>query len=135
MARILIVDDEPNIVRTLQVALQSQGYEVLTANSPQEAEEVAVADRPDLMIIDVMMPEGSEGFQLVWQIRNDPKYKDLPILILTAIHEKTDLRFYPTEGDQTYGPGEYLPVQGFVDKPIQPTDLIAKVEELLKKGR
>jgi len=133
MAKILIVDDQPNIVRTLQVALESQGYEVLTAGSKEEAEAVAVADKPDLMVVDVMMPEGTEGFHLVWKIRQmeDEALSSVPIIMVTGIHETTELRFYPDQTDGTYEPGEFLPVQAWIDKPVEVKDLLEKVERLL----
>ena len=133
MAKILVVDDQPNIVRTLQVALQSQGYEVLTAGSKEEAEAIAVADSPDLMIVDVMMPEGTEGFHLVWKIRQmkDEGLSNVPIIMVTGIHETTELRFYPDQTDGTYEPGEFLPVQAWIDKPVEVKDLLEKVERLL----
>ncbi len=133
MAKILVVDDQPNIVRTLQVALESQGYEVLTAGSREEAEAVAVADKPDLMIVDVMMPEGTEGFHLVWKIRQmeDEALSSVPIIMVTGIHETTELRFYPDQTDGTYEPGEFLPVQAWMDKPIAVKDLLEKVKGLL----
>ncbi len=133
MAKILVVDDQPNIVRTLQVALESQGYEVLTAGSREEAEAVAVADKPDLMVVDVMMPEGTEGFHLVWKIRQmeDEALSSVPIIMATGIHETTELRFYPDQTDGTYEPGEFLPVQAWIDKPVEVKGLLEKVERLL----
>ncbi len=135
MAKILVVDDQPNIVRTVQVALESQGYEVLTAGSKEEAEAVAVANKPDLMIVDVMMPEGTEGFHLVWKIRQmeDTALSSVPIIMATGIHETTELRFYPDQTDGTYEPGEFLPVQAWMDKPIEVKDLLAKVKTLLSE--
>ena len=133
MAKILVVDDQPNIVRTVQMALESQGYEVLTAGSKEEAEAVAVADKPDVMIVDVMMPEGTEGFHLVWKIRQmeDEALSSVPIIMVTGIHETTELRFYPDQTDGTYESGEFLPVQAWMDKPIAVKDLLEKVERLL----
>ncbi len=133
MAKILIVDDQPNIVRTLQVALESQGYEVLTAGSKEKAEAVAVADKPDLMIVDVMMPEGTEGFHLVWKMRQmeDEALSNVPIIMATGIHETTELRFYPDQTDGTYEPGEFLPVQAWIDKPVAVDDLLEKVNRLI----
>ena len=133
MAKILVVDDQPNIVRTVQVALESQGYEVLTAGSKEEAEAIAVDSKPDLMIVDVMMPEGTEGFHLVWKIRQmeDEALSSVPIIMVTGIHETTELRFYPDQTDGTYEPGEFLPVQAWMDKPIAVKDLLEKVKGLL----
>jgi len=135
MAKILVVDDDPSIVRVVQLALQAKGYEVLTANSREEGEAAAVAGKPDLMIVDVMMPEGTEGFHLVWKIRQakDEKLRDVPIIMSTGIHETTKIRFYPDETDGTYAPGEFLPVQAWLDKPVHVEKLLEKVTQLLSE--
>ena len=133
MAKILVVDDDPSIVRVVQLALQAKGHEVLTANSREEGEAAAVAGKPDLMIVDVMMPEGTEGFHLVWKIRQakDEKLRNVPIIMSTGIHETTNIRFYPDETDGTYAPGEFLPVQAWLDKPVHVEKLLKKVTQLL----
>jgi CheY-like chemotaxis protein len=69
MAKILVVDDEPNVARAMKLALETNGHEVVTAGSKEEAETAAVDSKPELMIVDVMMPEGTEGFHLVWKMR------------------------------------------------------------------
>ena len=133
MAKILVVDDEPNVSRAVQLALQAKGHEVTTASSKEEAEEAAVAGKPDLMVVDVMMPGGTEGFHLVWKIRQaeDEKVKNVPIIMATGIHGTTDLRFYPDQTDGTYQPGEFLPVQGWLDKPVKVETLLEKVDKLI----
>ena len=133
MAKILVVDDDPSIVRVVQLALQAKGHEVLTANSREEGEAAAVAGKPDLMIVDVMMPEGTEGFHLVWKIRQakDERLRDVPIIMSTGIHSTTNIRFYPDETDGTYAPGEFLPVQAWLDKPVHVEKLLEKVTQLL----
>ena len=133
MAKILLVDDDANIRRSLQVALQAHGHEVCQASNPEEALEVAAEALPDLMLVDVMMPTGTEGFHLVWSVRNleDERLKDVPIVMATGIHDQTELRFYPDQTDGTYTPGEFLPVQGWLDKPIKVADLNAKIDEVL----
>jgi twitching motility two-component system response regulator PilH len=116
-----------------QIALEAAGHEVLTAGSDEEGEAVAQAERPDLLIVDVMMPKGTEGFHLVWKIRQakDEKVQGVPIIMATGIHEHTELRFYPDESDGTYEPGEFLPVQGWLDKPIEVERLLETVERVL----
>lgn len=133
-SKILIVDDDPDIVESMRIVLENHGYSVVSASSAEEGAEKVASERPNLIILDVMMPEGTEGFHFVWRLRQDkdPELRDLPILVVTAIHGTTKLRLYPDQEDASYGPGEYLPVQGFVDKPIQPADLVAKVKALLK---
>jgi CheY-like chemotaxis protein len=131
--RILLVDDDRELVRVLTIVLEGAGYEVVPAYDAQQALATADTARPDLIVLDVMMPEGTEGFHVVWHLRRRPGayFQSVPIIILTAIHGTTPLRFYPDSGDGTYSAGEYLPVQGFVDKPVEPAALVQEVQRVL----
>lgn len=133
-ARILVVDDDLDIVEILRLVLQSADYQVETAHSAAQGFEKLEAFRPNLILLDVMMPEGTEGFQFVWKLRNEypPELAQTPIIILSAIHETTKLRFYPDQTDGTYRPGEFLPVQGFIDKPAAPHSLLSKIDQVLQ---
>lgn len=135
MAKILIVDDDPNVARSMQVALEAKGHEVLTSASKEEGEAAAIANKPDLMIVDVMMPHGTEGFHLVWKMRQmeDEAVKNIPIIMATAIHETTELRFYPDQTDGTYQPGEFLPVQAWIDKPVEVDNLLKQINNILAR--
>jgi CheY-like chemotaxis protein len=130
MSKILIIDDDPDIVTTVRMVLENAGHEVLEAENGKAGVKVLREDKPDLIILDVMMDTATEGFQLALKLRNpDPasdyvEFKDIPILMLTAIHSTTPLKFEPDI--------EYLPVELFVDKPIDPDDLLGKVEWLLE---
>jgi CheY-like chemotaxis protein len=136
-AKILIVDDDRDLVETLKLVFTRQGYAVVAAYDAKQGTDAVVAERPDLIILDVMMPRGTEGFHFVWWLRQKPEsyFRDVPIVMLTAIHEKTLLRFYPVSGDGTYRAGEYLPVQDFVDKPVDPMRLVERVERALAVAR
>ena len=129
MAKILVVDDDPDLVYGIRLCLESYGHQVTTANNGIEGLEKIKSERPDLIILDVMMETSTEGFQLAMKVRSpDPtsKYKDfqnIPILMLTSIHDTTPVRFGPQE--------DYLPVDMFVEKPISPDDLNEKVDTLL----
>ncbi len=133
-AKILVVDDDPDIVESSRLVLESENYQVLSAADPEEAWEQVMNNKPDLILLDIMMPDGSEGFQFVWKLRNQApeELRDTPIIIISSIHDKTNLRFYPDQSDGTYAPGEYLPVQDFIDKPLEPKSLLAKVAKLLE---
>lgn len=133
MATVLLVDDSPAVLRSVELALKAIGHEVLTAESADRGLERLQADRPDIMVVDVMMPTGTEGFHLIWEIRQleDETLRSVPIIMATGIHEQTELRFYPEESDGTYQPGEFLPVQGWLDKPIQVRALAEKIEAVL----
>ena len=131
MTKILIIDDDPDIVTSVRLTLEREGFQVIAAENGTEGLNKIAYEHPDLIILDVMMDTMTEGFQLSLQLRSpDPtsefaQYKDIPILMLTSIHSTTSMRFGPTE--------DYLPVDAFIDKPIEPDDLLVKVKELLKK--
>jgi CheY-like chemotaxis protein len=130
--RILIVDDDPIMVQSLKLVLENRGYATAEAYSASEAMEKVRQNRPDLILLDIMMPDGIEGFHFVWDLRQmEPPLRDIPIIVVTAIHDKAELRYYPEQSDGTYEPGEYLPVQDFIDKPIQPGDLLDRVAKQL----
>lgn len=135
-ARILVVEDDVDAADAVKTILESEGYQVTTAESAEKAWDAVRAQSPDAILLDVMMPSGTEGFHFVWDLRNadDEKLREVPIIILSAIHEGTSLRFYPTQSDGTYAPGEYLPVQAFLDKPVEPSKLLTEVARILKAG-
>jgi len=131
MTKILVIDDDPDDVLAIRMCLENEGYEILEAKNGKDGLEVMHRDRPDLIILDVMMDTATEGFQLALKLRSqDPQselkeFSDIPILMLTAIHSTTPLRFEPDI--------EYLPIELFVDKPIDPDDLAGKVAWILGK--
>lgn len=131
MAKILVVDDDVDICTAVRMSLESAGHKVIEASSGQEGIKKIKSEHPDLIILDVMMETRTEGFQLALKLRSpDPSsefadYRDIPILMLTSIHSTTPLRFEPEI--------DYLPVELFVDKPIEPDDLIKKVDWILAK--
>lgn len=136
-ARILVVEDDVDTADALRVLLESAGYAVLFAPDGGAAFDLAQKEIPDLIIADVMMPSGTEGFHFIWRLRRDggDPVKDVPIIVVSAIHKTVPLQLYPEKSDSVYGPNEYLPVQAFLDKPIQPARLLDEIERLLaEKG-
>ena len=131
--KLLIVDDDRDLVATLRVVLETQGFGVVAAHDLESGLAALERERPALVLLDVMMPDATEGFHFVWRLRRreEEYFRQVPIIMLTAIHEKTDLRFYPDSGDGTYEAGEFLPVQDFVDKPVEPAVLVARIARLL----
>lgn len=133
MAKILIIDDDPDIVMAVRLCLRGAGHEVFDASNSERGLRLLDEIRPDLIVLDVMMDTATEGFQTALQLRSpDPAsplaaYKHIPILVLTALHTTTDLRFGPDE--------DYLPVDAFIDKPIEPDKLVSTVNRLLDKRR
>ena len=127
--RILIIDDDPDITEAMSVVLTNRGYEVDSAADGSEGMEKLKASRPDVIILDVMMRTRQEGFELSRELKGNPEYKDIPIIMLTAVKDKTGLDFKTTAGDQAW-----LPVEEFLDKPVKPDVLLEKVQSLLQKS-
>ena len=129
--KILVIDDDPDLVEVIRLTLEASGFQVFGAASGAEGLQQVKEITPDLIILDVMMDYTTEGFQVSLALRSpEPEseyaaYRDIPILMLTAIHSTTPLRFGPED--------DYLPVDEFVEKPVEPADLVAKVESLLAK--
>ena len=129
--QILIVDDDPDQRLTMRLPLEASGYQVAEAKSSAEGLEMVKKVKPDLIILDVMMDTTTAGFQLALDLHSqDPnsdykEFRDTPIIMLTAIHTTTPLRFAPDE--------DYMPVQIFLEKPVDPDVLLAKVKESLEK--
>ena len=127
-AKILVVDDDEDIRDSLQVILEGRQYTVVTAASKAEGTEKVKTEKPDLLILDVMMSSWQDGFEMARELKKDPQFKNTPILMLTGVKEKTGIDFKATAGDPTW-----CPVDGFLDKPVEPDILLQQVEELLSK--
>lgn len=123
-AKILLVDDDPDIHASLGTVLRAEGYHVTSARDGVEAMKLIYKDRPDLLILDLLMPR-KDGFAVVREIREDPEYADLPILILTAVREEASRRRYELET------GSDMDVQDYVEKRIRPAELLRRVRKLL----
>lgn len=128
-AKILIVDDDPDIIEVMRLVLENQGYAVDSAGDGAEAMVQIKAARPDLIILDVMMNTIGEGFILSRELKKSSDYKDIPILMVTAVKERTGIDFKPSAGDESW-----LPVEDYLDKPVEPEVLLDKVRGLLQKS-
>lgn len=124
--RILIVDDDPDFITATRAVLASAGYEVAECTKATDAMARVREFQPDLIVLDVMMETGTAGFQVSYQVRKDPHCARIPILMVTAIHQTTPLRFSPDTD------GEFLPVQRLLDKPVPAEVLLAEVAHLLE---
>ncbi len=133
-SKILIVDDDPDYRDATKLLLQDRGYEVVTAEGPDAGFKALEEARPDLIILDIMMPQGIEGFQWVSKIRHhtDTSLREVPIIVASSIHQTTGFRFGQGDSDES---GDYLPVQGFLEKPLDPDRLAAKIEAILASKR
>jgi DNA-binding response OmpR family regulator len=126
--KILVVDDDPDILEAISMILESQGYKVVTARDGVEGLANLKAEKPDLMILDLLMPK-MDGFAVCKELQ-DPrwaKYKGIPILILTSVREEASRRRYELET------GLELDVDDYVEKPVSPDTLLERVGRLIKK--
>jgi CheY-like chemotaxis protein len=127
-AKILIVDDDLDLTRALKTSLESERYTVVTAADKTEGMEKVNTERPNLIILDVMMSTWEDGFEMARILKKDPQFKDISILMLTAVKDRSGMDFKSTAGDPTW-----CPVDGFLDKPVELDVLLAEVRKLLQK--
>ena len=121
MSIIAIIDDDPDILDASSLVLTSKGYDVLTASNPDDGFKIVIENKPDLIILDVMMNEPDDGFFLAQKFRREKIIT--PIIMYTSISKSFGM---------DYGVNEMVPVDEFVEKPISPELLLEKVEKLLK---
>jgi DNA-binding response OmpR family regulator len=129
MTKILVIDDDPDFLLAVRMVLEAHDFEMEAAMTPEEGISKVLSAKPDLVILDIMMPTGYEGFDVAREIREKHKLIDLPIFMLTSIHSVKEVpyRFAPDE--------DYLPVDVFLDKPIEPEQLVDTIQEMLGKRR
>ncbi len=128
--KILVVDDDPDILDALTMILESSDYQVVTARDGIEGLAALKAEKPDLMILDLLMPE-MDGFAVLRMLQDGrwSKYKQTPILILSSVREEASRRRYELETALQFD------VDDYVEKPISPAILLGRVESLMKKKR
>lgn len=119
--KILIADDEPNIVISLEFLMKREGFNVLIANDGEEAVERIRSERPDLVLLDVMMPK-KNGFEVCQEVRSDPELASLRILMLTAKGRDTEV-----------AKGLALGADAYMTKPFSTKELVAKVHSMLEE--
>ena len=119
MAKLLIVDDDMDLVQVMKVTLESKGYEVIVAYNGNEGIAKAKKEKPDLVVLDILMPE-SDGFAFADKFSKDPSLAKTPVIALTSFSDSLGQPF-PFE------------VTEYVQKPIKPRDLVAKIEGYLKR--
>lgn len=125
--RVLIVDDDPDLVETTGILLKANGYEVSSAANSAEAYEQVQKHRPDLILLDIMMRTRSEGVWFSEKLRADPALRDIPILALTGVNRDPDVVLKPLDPEKD---GDYFPVDGLLDKPVEPARLLSEIARL-----
>lgn len=125
--RILIVDDDTDLLSSLQIILEDRNFEVQTASTKSEGLNLLKDTKPDLLIQDIMMDTDLEGFGILNAIKSDPGYRDLPIIMLTGIAKAMEVNFRSAIEDE-----EMFPNVVFIDKPVEPDVLLTEINSLLK---
>jgi DNA-binding response OmpR family regulator len=118
----LIVDDEPGIIVALQFLMEQNGYETAIAFSGVEAMELIASDRPDLILLDIMLPV-IDGFEVCQRVRENLEWRDIRIVMLTALGNEANI-----------AKGLALGADAYITKPFSNTEVVAKVKELLESG-
>lgn len=119
--RILIVDDEEDILSLLKFRLEANNYEVLSASDGQEGLMKARAEKPDIIILDLMLPK-LDGYKVCRMLKFDENYKNIPIIMFTAKAQQKDEEL-----------GKEMGADAYITKPFEPDILLEKIRELLKK--
>ena len=127
MSKILIVDDDPDLVEAVTMILESKDYDVIAAYGGIEGLEKAKTEEPDLIVLDVMMPD-KDGYAVCKELKADPKYREIPILLLTAVVSKISTTRY------TQQMGLETEADDYIDKPVEPAELVKRIEVLLGKA-
>ncbi len=122
MARILIIDDSPTEIHVLKGMLEKNGFETLTAESGEEGIELARSEKPDLVLMDVVMP-GLNGFQATRQLTRDEETKSIPVIICTTKDQETDKVWGKRQGARDY-----------ITKPVSEKELVDKIRSTLGTG-
>ncbi len=134
-AKILIVDDDADFAKSTKMILLADGYEVVIASDGKEGLRKIQEEKPDLVILDIMMESIFEGFSLVTSVRSDPQlaaFKNIPILMVSSVRSDTGSRFsFEDEEDM----GSLSEPDDYLDKPFKPKELLDRVAELLARRR
>ena len=120
---VLIVDDDPDMVETVGMMLESKGYEVGKAYDGIEGEEAIKKRRPDLVVLDVMMPR-KDGYVLCGELKNDAATRDIPVILLTAVGEAVPTTTY------THADGMATEADDYIPKPVDTATLVRSIERL-----
>jgi two-component system alkaline phosphatase synthesis response regulator PhoP len=127
--KILLVDDDPDFVASTKTVLESRhDYQVFTTSDGVFALSTAKAEKPDLVVLDVIMPF-EDGFAAARQLKADPQLSKIPIIILTSFSQRM------AETDVSVAQGMDLEAEDYVEKPVSPQELLRRVDKLLKEER
>lgn len=127
-AKILLIDDDVDFVEATKIVLESKPYEVIVAHEGNEGLRKASKEKPDLIILDVIMP-GKDGFTAAEQLKKNPELSKIPVIMLTAYAEMGGETSVPVSAGLT------LEAEDYIDKPVRPEELLRRVEKQLKRRK
>ena len=122
MKKILLVDDEPQLVEMVKMRLEANNYEVILASDGEEALEKARGEKPDLIILDIMLPK-LDGYKVCRMLKFDDKYSSIPVIMFTARSQESEKSM-----------GKEVGADAYIIKPFEPEMLLGKIKELLKES-
>jgi CheY-like chemotaxis protein len=123
MAKILVVDDDPDFVTVTTRVLETEGYEVVSAGNGAEALKSLRQNHPDVVLLDIMMAYILDGLDVSREMAEDPVLKDIPVIMVTSLTGVRGSSMFPTD--------EYIPVDQWLSKPVDPDTLLSRVSETL----
>ena len=129
-AVVLIVDDDQDFLDMTRIILEAGGFRVASACDPDTALDMMMEERPDLVVTDLMMQTMDSGFSLSRKIKENPRWRDLPVIVVTAVGSRLGYDFVPRNPDDLTA----MHADAFIEKPISPEELLAKIADLLNDG-
>lgn len=125
MAKILVVDDDPDFVEVTRIILENNNYEVVSASDGDEAIEQMKKESPDLVLLDIMMSQPLDGVEVSRRMLDDSNLRKVPVIVVSSITDSPHLAKFPSD--------EYLPLDDWISKPVQPAILLEKVKKYLTR--
>jgi CheY-like chemotaxis protein len=123
MAKVLVVDDDPDFIKVTSKVLEKAGHEVVSAANGAKALKAMRQETPDVVLLDVMMSYVLDGLDVTREMAQDPVLKDIPVILITSLTGVKGTGVFPTD--------EYIPVDEWMSKPVDPDALLARVDEIL----
>ena len=124
--KVLMIDDDPEFVEAISNVLEAKGYDVVSASNGRDGVAAAKKEKPNIILLDVMMTTKSEGFDVARELHTDENLKGTPVIMLTGVRKEMNLPF-GFEPDE-----EWLPVKAFLEKPVKPEVLLKAIEANIK---
>ncbi|MDD3519522.1 MAG: response regulator [Chromatiales bacterium] len=130
MAKILLVDDDPDITESLTLILEGNGHQVSAVDNTDDIVGTVRRHNPDLVLLDVIFPQDPQaGFKAARALALDQDVNHIPVLVLSAVNQQSDLGFSFSDKDIS---DDFMPVTGFIEKPVEPAVLLARIDSALR---